>query len=100
MSNDTEQLKTSLLELSRVELTHLRDLMSILLPSGDRFVSQALADTENRVYDEQTLWLKVRALCQSDGINVDQSAPDFVVESLAPPMMGVVQVCMGEEILE
>lgn len=97
MSNDLSLSKMSLLELSRVELTHLRDLMSILLPTGDRFVSQALADIENRVYDEHTLWLKIHSLCQVDGIVVDDLAPDFVVETLTPPIMGVMQVCVDHD---
>jgi len=92
----------SLLELNKIELIHLRDLMSVLLPAGDRFVSQALADSENRVYDEQTLWLKIHALCKLDGVNVGELAPDFVVESLTPQIMGVVQVCVNndEDIVE
>lgn len=81
------------LQLSRFELLHLRDLMSVLLPpTGAQTLSQALAAVEDRNLIESILWEKVSALCSEAGLPLDGEAPDYIVAPTSPPPMGVFQI--------
>ena len=81
------------LQLTKFELLHLRDLMSILLPpDGSQTVSEALAAAEERNLIESMLWDKVSKLCNDAGLPLDSAAPDYVVAPIAAPPLGVFQV--------
>ncbi|MBM3194149.1 MAG: hypothetical protein FJZ60_00110 [Chlamydiae bacterium] len=81
------------LQLSRFELLHLRDLMSILLPpNGEQTLSQALAAVEDRNLIESILWEKMSALCSEAGLPLNGEAPDYIVAPTSPPPMGVFQI--------
>ena len=81
------------LSLTKFELLHLRDLMSVLLPpDGAQTLSQSLASIEDRSLVESMLWDKVSNLCKQAKLPLDAEAPDYIVAPIAPPPMGVFQV--------
>lgn len=81
------------LKLTKFELLHLRDLMSVLLPpDGSQTLSQVLASVEERNLIESMLWEKVSSLCNDAGLPLDSAAPDYIIAPLSPPALGVFQV--------
>ena len=81
------------LRLTQLELLHLRDLFSILLPpEGKQTVSSALAEAEERGIIEARLWSKVSTACKSAKIPLDDGAPDFVVMMAGAPQLGIFKV--------
>lgn len=85
--------KTFSLKLSVLELVHLRDLFSIVLPVDLKVtVSQSLAAGQGRQLIETKLWNKISALCNEGGIPLGDEAPDFIVTVTAPPELGVFEV--------
>lgn len=68
------------LSLTVAELTHLRDLMSVMLPpEGKVTLSAALAQLESRDNVDDTLWDKVCSHCELAGIHIGDSAPNLIV---------------------
>lgn len=89
--------KTFELNLTKFELLHLRDLLSVALPPEGRVtVSQALAKLENRPLIESYLWNKVSDACISADLPMDSSAPDYVVAPSGAPPLGVFQLAQEE----
>lgn len=81
------------LQLTRYQLLHLRDIMSVMLPSEMReTISQALAKVGNRSMVEAVLWNKVAKLCVEAGVPVGEEVPDFIVSISAPPTLGVFEL--------
>jgi hypothetical protein len=94
--------KTTTLQLTVFELTHLRDLFSISLPPTlAQTMSQALAQLEDRSMVEAKLWQKVAAACKSAEIPMDDDAADFICAASAGPPVGVFKLAQepneGEE---
>jgi hypothetical protein len=86
-------VNTYSLKLTKIELLHLRDLFSVVLPpDGGHTVSEALAAIENRAIAESKVWLKIAALCKLAELPVDDEAPDFIVAPTTPPPMAVFQL--------
>lgn len=78
------------LTLTKEELTHLRDLMSVVLPpDGERTLSKALSALKKNQVKEGILWKKVVDLCLSNGISVGTDAPDFIVDLSVSPTLDV-----------
>lgn len=88
------------LSLSKLELIHLRDLMSVLLLPGETSVSKSLAETERRTIQENLLWEKVVLSCKENDIPTENNAPDFVVGLSSAPPMEVMPLNYPEEIEE
>ena len=81
------------LMLTRHQLLHLRDLMSVLIATPTIVtVSQALAITGERQCVESTLWENIAALCVEAKLATGANAPDYVVSLAAPPTLGVFEV--------
>ena len=81
------------LNLTKFELLHLRDVMSVLLsPEIAQTLSQALALTEDRATIESMLWNKVSRLCKLAKLPMEAEAPDYIIAPISPPSMGVFQV--------
>lgn len=81
------------LKLSRPELTHLRDLFSVLLPADMKAtVSQALAANQGKHLLESKLWNKVVQLCGEAQIPMGDEAPDFIVSISSPPSLTVFEM--------
>jgi hypothetical protein len=79
--------------LTKFELLHLRDLMSVLLPpDGSQTVSEALASAEERTLIESFLWDKMSKLCKQAKLPLEGEAPDYIVAPIAAPPMGVFQI--------
>jgi hypothetical protein len=86
------------LVLTKTELLHLRDVLSVLLPpDGTHTVSQALALNEDRPIAEGKLWRKVATLCRAAKLPTDDEAPDFVVMPAGAPTLGIMRVFNNEE---
>lgn len=85
--------KTFDLTLTKHELLHVRDLMSLMLPpNGEKTVSQALAEVEERNLIESSLWEKVTKLCVVANLPLNNEAPDYIVAPIGPPPMGIFHV--------
>lgn len=81
------------LKLTRVELAHIRDLLSIRLPPDlQKTVSQSLAEKEGRPLSEAALWDRVGSLCESSGVPLGDEAPDFIVGLAGLPEMRVFEI--------
>lgn len=91
MSKDKiKKRKTYDLRLTKSELTHLRDLFSVVLPPDTKkTLSQHLAETEDRLYVEDKLWSKISDLLESADLPRGDESPDFIVAPIAAPPMGV-----------
>lgn len=82
--------KTYDLRLTRIEIAHLRDLFSIVLPTDvKKTLSQHLAELEDRTFLEEKLWDKIVAICEASDVPVDDEAPDYIVAPVGPPSMSV-----------
>lgn len=66
------------LELTQLELVHLRDLFGALLPNGTQ-VSKAVAAAGNHVETESVLWDKIVDACDATDVPVGDAAPDYTV---------------------
>jgi hypothetical protein len=85
--------KTAQLRLTKFELVHLRDLMSVLTPpAADTTISQHLASLEERSLVESVLWKKISQACQEMDIPMGDDAPDFIVAPASPPPIGVFRL--------
>jgi len=81
------------LNLTKLELLHIRDLMGVLLPpEGETTLSKSLAAAEGRELIESSLWRKVADLCASANLPLGSEAPDYIVIPISHPKMGVFQV--------
>lgn len=91
MSKDKiKKRKTYEMRLTKMELIHIRDLFSVVLPPDARkTMSQALAELEDRAIIESHLWTKVSSLCEEAGLPLDHEAPDYIIAPIAPPPMSV-----------
>jgi hypothetical protein len=85
--------KTFDLCLTKFELLHVRDMLSVLLPpNGTETLSQSLAHLEGRDVIESMLWNKVSTLCETAGLPVDAEAPDYIIAPTSAPTLGVFHV--------
>ena len=90
LKSKTKRLKTYDFTLTKFELLHLRDIMSVSLPpNGEKTVSQAIAELENRTVVEGFLWRKLCELCDKANLPVGDEAPDYIVAPSGVPPMGV-----------
>lgn len=90
-----------MITLTKMELVHLRDLFSIVLPpDAKRTVSQALAEVENRTMNESMLWSKISDACVMANLPVGDAAPDYVVSASAAPPLSVFQLASEPEAVE
>jgi hypothetical protein len=85
-------VKTFSLALTKYELVHLRDVLSVTLPSTNTTVSQALATLEKRALIEGCLWQKVQAVCKAASIPLSNKAPDYVIAAVGQPSMCVFRL--------
>jgi len=89
--------KVFTLNVTRLELVHLRDMLSILYPSeSKRTISQTLADSESRLFEEGNLWKKVAGLCEEAALPVGDEAPDYAIVPVGHPPMGVFMLSQEE----
>jgi len=88
-----KQRKTYTLNLTKLELMHLRDLFSIVLPTEMKdTVSQRLALSQDRTLVEAKLWQTITASCREAKVDLDDGAPDFVIAISSTPAMGVYEL--------
>lgn len=85
--------KTYTLNVTAVELAHIRDLMSVLLPpSGERTLSQELAIAEGRPYIDSVLFKKIYTVCGTADVPTGAAAPDFGLTLAEVPGIVVTRV--------
>ena len=90
---EIKRRKTYQIRLSKFELLHLRDLMSICLPpEGKQTLSGALATLENRQMVESLLWKKIVEACNEVGLPTGEEAPDYVIAPSGMAPLGVFQL--------
>jgi len=85
--------KTYDLTLTKIELLHIRDLFSVLLPpSGEQTMSKALAEIEGRILVESMLWNKVSNLCEVADLPLGDEAPDYILAPTSTPAIGIFHI--------
>lgn len=90
---ETPSRKTFNLRLTKFELTHVRDLFSVLLPTEMKeTLSQRLAQAQNRSLVEAQLWQKLVRACTEAELPMGDEAPDFVVSTAGVPPISVFEV--------
>lgn len=88
--------ETCFLKLTKLELVHIRDMLSILYPSENkRTISQSLAEAEQRTFEESSLWNKISDLCVEFNLPVGDDAPDYAIMPIAHAPMAVFM--LGQE---
>lgn len=93
MKDKIKKRKTYELRLTKMELVHMRDLLSIIIPSDTKkTLSQILADLEDRAPVEEKLWNKIIGVCKEASLPTGEEAPDYIVSPTAPPPMSVFQI--------
>jgi hypothetical protein len=75
------------LSLTKDELIHLRDLMSIILENDQQTISHLLARAENRTEIEEDLWEHIFELCKIAGVDVSENAPDHALGLVEYPAL-------------
>lgn len=81
------------LELTIEELSHLRDLMSVLVPPHcESTLSEELAKASKTEAVEEKLWQKVYNYCKESQLSVDSDAPDFVISMTQHPELSIYKV--------
>lgn len=81
------------LRLTKFEVLHLRDVMSVLIsPEMKETVSQRLAASQDRVLVEARLWQKLVVACEAAGLPLGDDAPDFIVAASGPPPVGIFEL--------
>lgn len=77
------------LTLTRAELSHLRDLLSVVLPpDGELTISAVLAEV-NGSQSDAVLWSKIWNLCITAKLPVGDEAPNFAVAPAGPQELSV-----------
>lgn len=90
---NTKKRKTFKVRLTKLELLHLRDLFSVMLPPEMKeTLSQRLAQLQNRSLVESKLWQKVAMACDEAELPMNDDAPDFVVAVASTPSIGVFEL--------
>lgn len=93
LTSKIKKKKVITLTLSKFELIHIRDLMSVILPSdGQKSLSAVLAAAENRHVVETMLWEKVVTACKSCNLPTGDTAPDYIVAPTGMTPLGVFQI--------
>ncbi len=93
MKIEIKKRKTFNLKLTKFEILHIRDLMSILLPpDAKQTLSQAMASLENRQMVESVLWRKISEACKEADLPLGADAPDYIVAPISSPAIGVFQL--------
>ena len=65
------------LTISKKQLEHLRDLMSVTLGEGGTFISQMLAVKTMAKSDEHNLWELISGACMREEVQIGADAPDI-----------------------
>jgi hypothetical protein len=85
--------KTFTLRLSKFELLHLRDLLSVMVPPElKQTVSQQLAAAEDRTLVETHLWNSVVDACKEAELPLGPEAPNYIVTATSSPSIGVFRL--------
>ena len=75
-----QKVKNISLKLNVEELTHLRDLFSVLLPQEFKLtLSESLAQLQDKQKLENVLWKKIYNLCKDNTPITDKDADKFAV---------------------
>jgi len=85
------------LEVTKEELTHLRDLMSVVLSiENEETLSAALSEVENRADSEVSLWDKVATACMKASIDIGDNAPNLTIAPKDFPPLSVFHYVLDE----
>ena len=91
-----KKMKVFELKVTKLELIHLRDMMSVLFSSPtEKTISQVLAESEDRAFEENSLWKKIAAACLEANLPINDEAPDYAVMPIGPAPMGIFM--LGQE---
>jgi len=77
-------------ELTKLELEHLRDVLSVFL-SASQTVSLQLASAKGVEHVDASLWEKTVNACQAAEIGLEDDAPTYVVTLAEAPQLGIFE---------
>lgn len=84
---------TTVLNLSKAEVHHLRDVMSVILPSEEgTSMSVSLARVKNTLEVEHGLWEKIEAACDRVGLPHGDCVQDYAIIATSSPPLAVFAV--------
>lgn len=87
------------LSLTKTELKHLRDMLSVVLPpDGAKTISESLAQKTNRTISEKSLWKKIANLCADFDIATGEKAPNYLVTVSGPAPIDVFKLIDDAEV--
>ena len=79
------------LKLTKAELEHLRDIMSVMaVKDRNKTLSVLLAEHKGTKNHESKLWKKVEEACQELDIEIGEQAPDYLVGVVNNPEIAMV----------
>lgn len=87
----TAKRKSIELKLTKAELEHIRDLMSVMVAKDrQKTLSMLLAEHKNTSTQESRLWRKVEDCCKENGVAIGSKAPDYLVGVLNKPKFAMI----------
>jgi hypothetical protein len=79
------------LKLTRAELEHIRDMMSVMVAkTRTKTLSVLLSEHKNSTGQEARLWKKILELCDENSITVGKDAPDYLVGVINNPTFAMI----------
>lgn len=90
--------KSIKIELNIDELTHIRDLFSVMFDDGTS-ISERLSILLDKKEVENNLWQKVYKLCEVEKLGVDKNAPNFLI-SPSDVTLGIFKAKFVDEVEE
>ena len=86
-------VETVTIELTKPELVHVRDMLSVLVPNDPPVtISEVLARRLDKVGSESSLWAKVVLACADVGVSCGKDTQDYVVMNASQPALDVFAV--------
>lgn len=89
-----KELETFEVKLTKPELEHLRDVMSVLIPSDEDpiSISVVLAKAKSSLEAEQLLWQKLVKVFETAEVDMEDDVPNYMVTPVTIPAMSICQV--------
>jgi len=85
-------------KLTRGDLEHIRDLMSIMLSnSRSKTLSVMLSEHKGQTEKENLLWKRILSACKKAEIPVGEYAPDYLISIVNSPEFAISTVSTTSE---
>lgn len=93
----TAKRKSIELKLTKAELEHIRDMLSVMVAKDrHKTLSMLLSEHKNTMAQEARLWRKVEEVCKENGVAIGAKAPDYLVGVLNKPKFAMITLPSDE----